>query len=125
MHQESLHLFMMKSFNPKSITRGIEHEQDFCKYSHRCLSRFYGFETLVNNDTDIDALKDNMRELDEALRCLKHEMKQLKERPVVSSIQPNEPVDLSPLENDLRCLKYEVKRLKERPVCGEPRPSRR
>ena len=44
-HIKSLHIFMMKEseFNEYGI-KEIEHEINFCKnYSHRCLTRFYGF----------------------------------------------------------------------------------
>ena len=63
---------------------------------------------------------ERVSELEEVFRCLKHEFKQLKERPVetlVSApVSTPEQVDLSPLKNDVRCLKYEVKRIKEHPV---------
>ena len=48
LHLESLYIFMMK------LDHGgdIDHEIDFCsKYSHRCLTRFYGF--LKKNQTII------------------------------------------------------------------------
>ena len=75
---------------------------------------------------DIDSLKNSHNELEEALRCLKHEMKQLKSNtpePIVSAPVEQTPVDLSPHENDIRCLKYEVKRLKEHPVVENIAPS--
>ena len=71
-------------------------------------------------------MKNSVNELEEALRCLKHEMKHFKSsipEPVAFAPAEQTPVDLSPHENDVRCLKYEVKRLKERPVVENIAPS--
>ena len=79
-------------------------------------------ETPIDHNEELETVKNSVNELEEALRCLKHEIKQLKStpipEPVVSQapVEESTPVDLTPVENDIRCLKYEVKRLKERPV---------
>lgn len=61
-----------------------------------------------------DELRIHINELEEALRCVKHELRQLKK----SSIATAEKDESSsfifrPLESDVRCLKYEVRRLKQ------------
>ena len=71
-------------------------------------------------------MKENINELEEALRSLMHEMKQLKSstpEPVVVAPAEQTPVDLSPLENDVRCLKYEVMKLREHPIIESITPA--
>ena len=73
-------------------------------------------------------MKKTIDELEEALHCLKHEIKHLKSAPFQNPVKQTEPVnestpvDLTPIESDLRCLNYEVRRLKqsEQPDIIEP-----
>ena len=76
---------------------------------------------------DIDSLKNSYNELEEALRCLKHEMKQLKSstpEPIVSSPFEQTPIDnssdidslknsVNELEEALKCIKYEMRQVKQ------------
>ena len=69
-------------------------------------------EPLIDNSIGIESLKNTVNELEEALRCLKHKIKQIKSTTPEATPVEQTPVDLSPLENDVRCLKYEVCPLK-------------
>ena len=64
---------------------------------------------LVNNIADSDSLEQTANDIEEAIKCIKHEVKKLSEQP--ASVP--EQVDFSPIVNDILCLKFEVKCLKE------------
>ena len=50
MHKKSLYVFLMKRFDENYLkTKEITHEIEFCKYSHRCFTPFYGFLTNESN----------------------------------------------------------------------------
>ena len=82
----------------------------------------------MNNDADIDDLKNSVDELNETLRCLKNEVKQLKERPIISQplseIPSDEQQKATPLpKKEPRYMKYEIKKQKEEPSIENKEPT--
>ena len=43
-------------------------------------------DTPFDHSDDIESINNSINELEEALRCIKHELKQFKERPVQESV---------------------------------------
>ena len=81
----------------------------------------------MNNDADIDDLKNSVDELNETLRCLKNEVKQLKERPIISQPLSEIPSDEQqktkpPPKKEPRYMKYEIKKQKEEPSIENKEP---
>ncbi|KAK8888517.1 hypothetical protein M9Y10_039596, partial [Tritrichomonas musculus] len=87
-------------------------------------------------DEAINDLQERMNKQDNELKCLKYEIKKLKERPIIDNVIPanieereaevpsevphNDDDRLSELEESLRCLKHEIKLLKSRPISAIP-----
>ena len=90
-------------------------------------------ETPIYHIDDLDTVNNNVYELEEVLRCMKHKIKQLKSTVVQEPIVTPSPVEepspivhsddlesikksIYELEKDLRCLKQEINQLKSAPV---------
>lgn len=65
-------------------------------------------ESQNNHRIEYEEMTSNMDNFEEALRCIKYEIKKLK----YTTTPPNESVDFPSVKNDVSCLKYEIKRLK-------------